>query len=165
MEYDCKSIFEEKALRKFLSTLLLLHFIHSSFAQRKTQEQDDLIFTGGCVELPPKYPGGQPAMLRLISDSMRYPNVMEKLRIGGTVVIEYTVDTFGNTTNIKLHKGVCYDLDREALRLVALLKGWTPATQNGKKINSTRRQPFVFVPDNANNAGSKTFFRSSRRRK
>ena len=82
---------------------------------------------------------------------MKYPAQAEKQGIGGKVIIQYTVDTFGNTVNIKVYKGVCDDLNQEAIRLTSLLKNWIPATQNGKKINSVDRlQPFFFIADKVN---------------
>lgn len=78
---------------------------------------------------------------------MNYPEQAEKQEIGGKVIIQYIIDTFGNTTDIKVYEGVCNDLNQEAMRLTYLLRGWTPAAQNGKRINSVNKQPFIFVID------------------
>ncbi len=121
------------------------------FSQFDSLKQSEVVFTSGCLEIPPKYPGGRDAIIKLFTDSMKYPAQAEKQGIGGKVIIQYTVDTFGNTVNIKVYKGVCDDLNQEAIRLTSLLKNWIPATQNGKKINSVDRlQPFFFIADKVN---------------
>ena len=121
------------------------------FSQFDSLKQSEVVFTSGCLEIPPKYPGGQDAIIKLFTDSMNYPAQSEKQGIGGKVIIQYTVDTLGNTVNMKVYKGVCDDLNQEAIRLISLLKNWIPATQNGKKINSVDRlQPFYFIADKVN---------------
>jgi len=119
------------------------------FSQSDSLNKREVDFISGCLEIPPQYPGGQKAIFKLFSDSMNYPLQSKKRKIGGTVIIQYTVDTLGNTIDVKVYKGICDDLNREAIRLISLLKHWKPATQNGKKINSVDRlQPFTFIVQN-----------------
>ena len=132
-------------MRRTITTLGLILIVQMTFAQSDTSELfKDPIFSLGCIEFPPKYPGGYAAMQRLFVASMKYPEVAEKEAIEGKVIIQYAVDALGNTINIKVFKGVCYELDQEAARLIKLLNGWTPATLNGKKIIYFLNQPFTF---------------------
>ena len=127
---------------------IILHLVWlNSFSQAETSKNKEIIFTGGCLEYPPKYRGGQKAMVNFISRNMNYPKEAEKKSIEGKVIIQFIVDTFGRAKNAKIYKGICSDLDNEALRLTNLLNSWTPATQNGKKINSTQNLPFIFMID------------------
>ncbi|CAN5445058.1 hypothetical protein BH11BAC3_BH11BAC3_42430 [soil metagenome] len=119
----------------------------NSFSQVDTLKTEELIFTSGCLEYPPNYIGGQKAMVDFILRNMKYPKNAERKGIGGTVIIQFIVDTFGKAKNAVIYKGIWPDLDNEALRLTTLLNSWIPAKQNGKKINSTQSLPFIFVID------------------
>ena len=134
-----------------MRTIVLTVFFNivwlNSFSQIDTSQNEELIFTGGCLEYPPKYRGGRKAMVNFISKNMKYPKESEKRGIEGKVVIQFIVDTFGRVKNAKIYKGISPDCDNEALRLTNLLNSWTPATQNGKKINSIQNLPFLFVID------------------
>ena len=77
---------------------------------------------------------------------MQYPKKADSQGLGGKVIVQYVIDTFGNTTDVKIFQGVRKDLNNEAIRITRLLKGWTPATLHNKKIISYKRQPFIFIP-------------------
>ena len=132
-------------MHRTLTTLGSILLVQITFAQSQTLKlSEDPTSNLGCIEFPPKYPGGYAAMQKLFVKSMRYPEAAEKEGIEGKVIIQYAVDTLGNTINIKVFKGVCYELDLEAARLIKLLNEWIPATLNGKKIIYYFNQPFTF---------------------
>ena len=87
-------------------------------------------------------------MRKLFTQNMRYPKTAEKQGIGGKIIVQYAVDTFGNTIDVKIIKGVRDDLDKEAIRLIKLLKDWIPATLNGHKTTHYLMQPFTFRTGN-----------------
>lgn len=118
-----------------------------SFSQSASSEKSDFLIFFYCDEIPAKYPGGQKGINKLFADSMRYPIQAERQGVCGRVIVQYVIDTFGNTTDVKRLSGVRGDLNNEAIRLTRLLKGWTPATLHNKKINAYRRQPFIFMTD------------------
>ncbi len=129
-------------MRKTIGTLGLAFLTQITFSQSDSlQLFEDSIFIPGCMEVPPKYPGGHAAMQRFFVANIRYPEGAEA--ISGTIIVQYAIDTFGNVVNIKISKGICYELDEEAIRLIRLLKGWTPATLNGRKIVYYFTQPFT----------------------
>ena len=127
-------------------TLVSILIATISSAQSDSTETTEIFFTS-CLETQPIYPGGKEAMFKLFNDSMNYPQGAVKQGIGGTVIVQYIVDTFGNTIDIQVSQSICDELDKEAMRLASLLKGWVPATHNFRKIKSFRRQPFTFVID------------------
>ena len=45
--------------------------------------------------------------------------------------------------DIQIAKSVEFAFDEESLRVVSLLKDWTPASQKGKKVNAYRIQPIT----------------------
>jgi TonB family protein len=134
-------------MRLIFFTAILILLTKFSFSQIDlSKENADIIFPQ-CFEIPPKYPGGREAIVKLFADSMRYPTDAENKKIGGRVIVQYIINTQGYITDVKLEQGVKEDLDQEALRLIKLLRRWVPATLNGKKINYCQRQPFLFIVD------------------
>lgn len=83
-----------------------------------------------------EFPGGTQKVREIISQNLHYPETAIKDSLGGKVFVTFMVDTLGNTINAIVVKGVRKDLDEEAVRIVILLKGWIPATREGKKIIS-----------------------------
>ena len=137
-----------KALFLTFLTFLLLYLYNLTIAQADPITLDYSSLTG-CIEFPPKYPGGCKDMKKLFADNMRFPKEpkeAKKQKITVRVVITYMVDTFGNTTNVVVVESAGKHFDEEAVRLVGMLKGWKPATLNGKKVIYYQSQPFLFVP-------------------
>lgn len=134
--------------RLLVSTVLFLTFGQLVFGQTDTTKINSQSFSKHhWVETMPKFSGGEQAIYKIIADSMVYPKLASKDRIGGKVITQFTVDTLGNVTDIKVIKGVREDIDNEAIRLIGLLKNWTPGTQNGKKVKVVFNLPMYFYPD------------------
>lgn len=87
-------------------------------------------------------------MKSIIEENMHYPKSARKDRIGGRVVVQFTIDTSGVVADIQVVEGVRKDIDQEAMRLISLLKGWTPGTMDGKKVRVQYQLPLNFYPDN-----------------
>ena len=134
-------------MKRFLLTVSIIFLGFVSFSQSASSEKSDSLIFFYCDEIPAKYPGGQKGINKLFADSMRYPLQAERQGIGGTVIVQYVIDTFGNTTDVLVLEGFREDLNNEALRLTKLLKGWIPGRLHNKKINAYRRQPFIFIPN------------------
>ncbi len=139
-------LFVNAKMRLYFLTVVSILIATISCAQSDSTETSELFFTS-CFETEPIYPGGKEAMFKLFNDSMNYPEGAVKQGIAGTVIVQYIVDTFGYTIDIQVCQSICDELDKEAMRLTSLLKGWVPATHNSGKIKSFRRQPFTFVID------------------
>jgi TonB family protein len=122
-----------------------------TFAQDDTSSYGELILNDGCIDISPHYAGGNARLKKLMTDSMNYPIEAEKQGIGGTVKVVFAVDTFGNIMSAKIQKGIRDDIDKEALRLVGLLKEWTPGTINGKKSVHYLVLPITFNMEKRSN--------------
>ena len=90
------------------------------------------------------YTRGDDILMAFISANIRYPTEVLQKRIGGTVFVHVTVDSSGNTKEVKVFKGVNEDLDKEAVRVITLIDKWLPAIQDGKAIESTITIPVKF---------------------
>lgn len=120
-------------MRTTITSLLLL-IGQIAFTQSDTLRFAQLYFSTGCIEIPPHYPGGHKAIQKLFSENIKFPKSLLRQKIPATIKVSFQVDTFGNTTHIQIIKHFNQDLDNEVIRLVLLLKGWRPATSNGKKL-------------------------------
>ena len=83
-------------------------------------------------EVAPEFPGGINALVKFISDNLKYPTVCKELKIQGKVMVKFTVKSDGSIGNVRITKSVDTNLDKEAVRLVKSMPRWTPGTQDGK---------------------------------
>ena len=96
------------------------------------------------VEDNPSYPGGTEALHKFLMTNLQYPTEAKKKGIQGIVLVQYVIDSKGNVKQAKVMRGVSPELDQEALRLTNMIKGWKPATQNGKPISRVVTMPIKF---------------------
>lgn len=148
-------LWQTKYLLLVPASLCLLAFGHTAFAATKKAEpvptalsatpgHDDTVPDNASADEPAKYPGGETALLKFISDNVKYPEDAMKNEIRGTVLVAFTVDKAGRVTDIKVKKALCPSCDAEAVRVVKLLKNFIPAKKNGKPIAVTMNLPFHF---------------------
>ena len=97
-------------------------------------------------EFESEFPGGAPAWIQYLSGHERYPDRAVGLEIQGTAIVEFIVDKQGqvNPLDIFMAHSVEFSIDRESMRLIRESPSWKPAEQYGKKVNSYKKQPFVF---------------------
>ncbi len=97
------------------------------------------------VEDMPSYPGGNAAMLQYIAQSVVYPPKAREDGITGVVYVSYIVDKNGKVRNGKVVRGANALLDKEAVRVVNTLEGYTPGRQGGKPVNVQFTIPIRFI--------------------
>jgi TonB family protein len=129
--------------------IILVSFIFASI-RVIGQTKDSLLYdtTRTVIEVAPTFPGGTQNIYKLIEDNLHYPESALKDKVGGKVFTQFVVDTLGNVINIEVIKGVREDIDNEAMRLIGLLNGWTPGTQDGRKVKVRYVLPLTFFPNN-----------------
>lgn len=96
------------------------------------------------AEVAPKFPGGDAAMMRWISEHLRYPATAQENNIQGRVVVQFTVSKTGKPYNFKIVRGKSPDLDKEALRVVQTLPDFIPGTIQGVPVDVTYSVPITF---------------------
>jgi TonB family protein len=97
------------------------------------------------VEFESEYPGGSAAWNKFLSQNMQYPEKAIKKKIQGTVVVQFIVDKDGSVSDVQTISGPEKGgLREEAERVIKISGRWKPAFQNGKKVKSYKKQPFVF---------------------
>lgn len=75
-----------------------------------------------------------------------YPDRAAKLRIGGTVVAQFIIDTAGKVIEAELLHSVEVSLDELVLNALYDSPSWTPAFQGDHRVKAYRRQKLTFQP-------------------
>jgi TonB family protein len=97
------------------------------------------------AEIMPKFQGKESDAFRpFVAKNLKYPKEAIENKIQGTVYIQFDVDKEGNVRNAMVVRGVSPLLDAEALRVTNLSPKWTPAEQDGEKVNVRFTFPIVF---------------------
>lgn len=92
----------------------------------------------------PKFPGGDPALMKFLADNIQYPKVAKDNGIQGRVVITFIVEKDGTPTEYEIVRGVDPALDKEALRVAALMGKWTPGQNEGQTVQVRYTVPINF---------------------
>ncbi len=100
---------------------------------------------GIASDTPPKYPGGDQAMMKFMQENIRYPESAKKAGKEGVVYVQFTVTEKGSITDVKVKKAVEPALDAEAVRVVSMMPDWIPGTRDGKPVNITMVLPVSFM--------------------
>ncbi len=96
------------------------------------------------VEVQPEFPGGVPAMMRFLSENIRYPVVAITNKIEGRVICQFMVKKDGTISDVAVVRGVDPQLDAEAKRVLELMPLWEPGIQQGEAVNVRYTVPVVF---------------------
>lgn len=96
------------------------------------------------VDLMPVFPGGNPALLKLISQTAIYPDAAKSKGIQGKIMVQFVIDPEGNVGGAKIVKGAHPLLDEEALRVVQKLPKFEPGYKDGKAVSVYYMVPINF---------------------
>ena len=108
----------------------------------KEQPKPDQIFTA--VEQPAEFPGGQEALMKWLSNNIRYPENAQQNGTQGRVTVRFVVEKDGSVSGATILKGVDKDLDAEALRVVKRMPKWQAGKNNGQAVRSYFTLPVTF---------------------
>ena len=111
-------------------------------ADEKPKEEETKVFD--VVEQMPEFPGGQAALLKWISDHIRYPAVAEENGIQGRVVCTFVVERDGSVTDVQVARSIDPSLDKEAVRVLKQMPRWNPGKQNGSSVRVKYTVPVTF---------------------
>lgn len=106
------------------------------------EESDQQIFT--VVEDMPQFPGGDAALLKFITSSIKYPVIAQENGISGRVTVSFVVNRDGSVVDAEVIRGVDPSLDKEALRVVNSMPKWSPGKQRGKPVRVKYTVPITF---------------------
>lgn len=109
--------------------------------QHHTSQNDKLY---SVVEQMPAFPGGEKAMMKYISDNLKYPESAQTNGVQGRIVIRFVVSASGEINDVELMRGIDDACDQEAIRVVKAMPKWTPGKLNGKEVAVYYTLPIVF---------------------
>ena len=88
--------------------------LNDSVVPGKTIDEDEFL----CYPpLMPEYPGGNDALLKLISDNIRLPKCVKSGEVSGTSVISFMVQPSGKCDRFKVVRSLNKECDAEAIRV------------------------------------------------
>ncbi len=90
------------------------------------------------------YPGGEKAMLAWIQKKIIYPEISIKNSERGRVYIDFIVEIDGKISNVKVVRGVSFDIDNEARRIIESMPNWEPAVYKKSYVRGKMRIPINF---------------------
>ena len=96
------------------------------------------------VQVMPEFPGGLEALVKFLSDNVKYPEQAIKDKIEGRVIVQFIVDKTGQVRDAQVVRSVSEELDAEALRVCNLLPDFTPGRQDGKAVSVWFTLPISF---------------------
>jgi TonB family protein len=96
------------------------------------------------VEQMAEFPGGEVALQKFISDSVRYPVEAAQKGIQGRVPVTFTINRDGSVSDIIVSKSIDPLLDAESIRVIRLLPKFIPAKDGGKVVRVKYSIPVRF---------------------
>lgn len=129
--------------------------IYYEYTPSNTVNKDDLVLQGNkdkaeeetiveVTETMPVFPDGDKALLKFLSDNMRYPKKAQEDGVQGRVVISFDVDVDGKAKNPEIKSSPSPECSLEAIRLVSIMPDWKPGTRNGKPVSVRYTIPLMF---------------------
>ena len=108
----------------------------------KDTTTDDKIYE--VCEQMPIFEGGDAALMKYLTDSVKYPELAKKHGVQGRVVIGFIVEKDGSLTDVKVLRHVDIALDAEALRVVKGMPKWIPGCQDEQLVRVRYNVPVSF---------------------
>ena len=108
----------------------------------KPKEEETKVFD--VVEQMPEFPGGPAALMKWLSDNIKYPAVAEENGIQGRVVCTFVVERDGSVTDVQVARSIDPSLDKEAIRVLKKMPKWIPGRQNGSAVRVKYTVPVTF---------------------
>ncbi len=118
-----------------VQTLILAH--------TPEEEVADEVFN--VVEVMPSFPGGGAKFNEFISQNLKYPKKALRANVEGKVIVSFIVEVNGNLSNLEVVKGIGYDCDEEALRVLLTTPDWIPGQQMGRNVKVRVLLPLTFA--------------------
>lgn len=96
------------------------------------------------VEKEPEFSGGNAAMMKFLSDNIKYPVEAQEKKIQGRVIINFVVEKDGSLSDFKVVRGIDPLLDEEAIRVLKAMPNWQPGMQRGENVRVRFTLPVTF---------------------
>jgi protein TonB len=108
----------------------------------KPKEEETKVFE--VVEQMPEFPGGAAALMKWLSDNIKYPSIAEENGIQGRVICTFVVERDGSVSDVQVARSIDPSLDKEAMRVLKKMPKWIPGRQNGAAVRVKYTVPVTF---------------------
>lgn len=115
--------------------------VEIDWTEYTAEQNGELIYK--IVEDMPRFPDGDIALLKYVRDHLRWPE--SKPDAQGRVVVKFVVRKDGSIGDAEILRGVCPELDAEAMRLIKSLPAFIPGTKGGEPVNVWYTLPVRFT--------------------
>lgn len=97
------------------------------------------------VEEKPSFNGGDAnEFSKWVNSQLVYPEIAKENGVQGRVTLQFTVETNGSVTNVRVLRGVDPSLDAEAVKVVKSSPKWTPGKQRDRAVRVSYTFPVIF---------------------
>ena len=124
------------------TALLQNETMRKSLETHSKSVPDSVVFE--VVEVMPEFPGGMNALMKYLSQNIKYPAEAHAKDIQGRVIVSFVVRKDGSIDDIKVARSVDPYLDKEAVRVITTMPKWTPGKQRGEAVNVRFTVPVMF---------------------
>ena len=121
------------------SILLLLAYYPSVCAQGQT-----ILIT---PEIPPSFPGGEKELYCFIDRNLD-KELLRTVDTTGMTWVQFTINTNGKVTDIKIVKSLTQTVDNELLRIIKLMPDWEPGKIGDKAVETKFTVPLKIPYEN-----------------
>ena len=129
----------------YLSTLYEVPYNENLTIKLIKDETSEKIEVYDTAEKMPQYPGGNIELLKFVAENTQYSETAKSDKADGKVIVRFIINKQGNVVNPILVQSVHPALDKEALRVISQLKGFTPGFYNGKPISVYYNLSITFI--------------------
>ena len=95
-------------------------------------------------DIEAEFPGGYEEWKKYLLKEMKYPEIAIENEDQGTVYVMFIIETDGSIGDVKVTKGVSFEVDREARRVIKSSPKWIPGRINKVNVRSRLNIPIKF---------------------
>ena len=96
------------------------------------------------AEVMPSYNGGMEHFYKFISDNVKYPRKAQLVGAQGKVFVHFVVEKDGSLSDIRVVKGIGAGCDEEAIRVMNLVRNFSPGKQGDVRVRVSMVVPIYF---------------------
>jgi periplasmic protein TonB len=86
------------------------------------------------VDEKPMFPNGEAALLKYLSENIKYPALARENGIEGKVILSFIISKIGSIEDIKVLRGIGAGCDEEAIKVIKKMPIWLPGKIKGKPV-------------------------------
>jgi TonB family protein len=109
---------------------------------------------GNCNAVQAQRECSDKAVVAFLSKQLKYPAIARENGIQGTVVVKFTVNKDGSTSDYQLVRDIGGGCGQEAIRVIQAMEGWKPGMTSGKPVSSVMTLPIKFKLETETSASS-----------